>query len=151
MLSISHAVTGAFIASALPHPLLFIPLAFISHFVLDYIIHYDIGVTIKTHHLSKIQIVFWESLDLLGAVILVALFWQQTPDHFTWQIWLGALAAITPDIIESTDYFFSRPLKILQPFYHFHHTYHHSTKNVFLGLLTQVILILALGYTVIFN
>jgi hypothetical protein len=163
MISIAHAVTGAFIASYLPHqPELYLPLAFASHFALDYLTHYDIGVAMKAGKWHKLKILVWESLDLLGAMILVACIWQQWPvlacrdlqcwqQTLNWPIWWGALAAIIPDFIEATDYFLERPLKFLQPFYNFHQRYHHSTKNAFWGLLPQAILVLALWGFVSFN
>jgi hypothetical protein len=149
MVSISHAVTGAYIASMMPdQPWLYLPLAFGSHFVLDYVTHFDLGIAMKMYRWNKLEIAIWESLDLLVAGVLVAVIWGQSAANFNWAIWLGALVSVTPDFMEATDYFFECPLKILKPFYKFHHDFHNSTRNVFWGLLPQVILVITLGVVV---
>lgn len=45
MTATSHALTGAVIGLAIGQPLLAIPLAFASHFVMDSIPHFDFGVS----------------------------------------------------------------------------------------------------------
>jgi hypothetical protein len=163
MLSIAHVVTGAFIASQLPQqPWLYLPLALASHFILDFVTHYDVGIAAKIYHFSKKQIAFWAGLDLLGAIILVFLIWPQNTifacrsfnclqQTIPWPLWGAALLAILPDFMEATDYFFERPLPILKRFYRFHHDYHHSTRSAFWGLLPQVILVLAVWGMVHFS
>lgn len=151
MLSIAHALTGVFIADTLPSPWLFIPLALISHFVLDHIHHYDAGTGLHEDKRRLYVAAIWAFLDLVGAVVFIALIWRQTPTHFTWQIWLAAFVAILPDLLESTELFFHRPLKILQPLYSFHEYIHRSIKNRFWGLLTQVILVIFIYVLVITN
>ncbi len=151
MLSIAHAITGAFIADTLPSPWLFIPLALASHFILDHVHHYDAGTGLHEGKRKLYVAAVFAFLDLVGAAVLLALIWRQTPTHFTWQIWLAAFVAILPDILESTELFFHRPLKILQPLYSFHEYIHRSTKNPFWGILTQVILVVFIYALVITN
>ncbi len=152
MMSAAHAVTGAFIASCLPSPWLFIPLAFASHFLLDHVQHFDAGTGMRTGKQRFYTIVVLAFLDLLIAALLIAIFWRQTlPSHFTWTIWLGAFFGILPDILESTQLFFHHSFAVLQPLYHFHEYVHRSTTNVFWGILPQVILILCIGLSVMIN
>lgn len=151
MLSIAHALTGAFIADTLPSPWLFIPLALASHFVLDHVHHYDAGTGLHEGKRKLAVAAFLAFLDLVAAVIFIVFIWRQTPAHFTWQIWLAAFVAILPDLLESTELFFHRPLKILQPLYTFHKYIHRSTKNRFWGLLSQAILIAFIYFLVITN
>ena len=151
MLSIAHAVTGAFIAANLPCPWIFAPLAFFSHFVLDHVYHYDAGVAMRDGHWRLFTTAIVAGLDLCLAAILVAIFWRQSPTHFTWQIWLGAFFAILPDLIESFELFFSHPLKIFQPLSRLHHRVHRSTSNIFFGLLPQVILVAFIGIISLLN
>lgn len=152
MISVSHAFTGAFIAHCFPaQPLVYLPLSFASHFLLDYVIHYDIGVAAKIYHFSKKKMIAWELLDLLGAVLLITLIFKQSLHNFNLDLYLGALSGITPDLLQATDYVLKRPLKILAPFYAFHHRFHRSTKNAFWGLLPQAILLITLGLLVTFK
>ena len=151
MMSVAHAVTGAFIASQLPEPWLFVPLAFASHFVLDHVAHFDAGTNMKNPRRKMFVTLLAAAGDLLLAFILIALIWKQTPTHFSWQIWLGAFCGILPDVLESTELFFHRPLKILQPLYQFHEKVHRSTTNAFWGLLPQIILVIFVALLVTFN
>ena len=151
MVSIAHAVTGAFIASRLPQPSIYVPLCLASHFLLDYVHHYDVGVAMKKYHFNKKQIVFWEALDLIGAVALVAIFFQQTPGHFSPNIWTGAFTGILPDLIEASNFFFHRPMNIFRPFYYFHEHYHHSTQVFWWGVVPQIILVSIIALLVTFS
>ena len=151
MVSVAHALTGSFIAHTLPYPWIYIPLAIASHFVLDYIHHYDIGVAMRQHHFSKWQIVFLESLDLLVSAGLIILIWRQSPSHLDLHVWSGAFFGILPDILETTDYFFERPLPILRPLYWLHDRFHHSTTDVFWGSLPQIILVSIIAVVTIFS
>jgi len=139
--SIAHAAAGSFIAATFPSPWVYIPLCLLSHFALDFVRHFDVGVAMKMRHFSKLEIVFWEGLDLLIAVGVVAFAWRQTPTSWQPHIWWGAFFGILPDILEASDYFFERPLAILHPLYYLHETFHHSTRDVIWGVLPQVILV----------
>ncbi len=141
MVSIAHAAAGSFIAATFPSPWVYIPLCLASHFALDFVRHFDVGVAMKMHHFSKKEIVFYEALDLLIAFGVVAFAFRQTPDHFQLHIWLGAFFGILPDILETSDYFFQHPIQLLSPLYYLHDTYHHSTKSVLWGSLPQIILV----------
>lgn len=69
MIGFNHALTGALIAKILPLPLA-IPLAFISHFVLDSLPHY--GIPNRKRDKSMVwRLVFL--LDFLGTLGLAAL------------------------------------------------------------------------------
>lgn len=96
MTATNHAVTGAIVGLAVANPLLAIPLAFVSHFALDAIPHFDppgnADKRIATHDFRK-QLL----LDALccGALVL-ALFLTGV------QNWLNAaicaFAAASPDL-----------------------------------------------------
>ena len=151
MLSISHAVTGAFIAYTIPNIWIFAPLAFISHFFLDHVRHFDVGTGIKKKSRRLAWTLYWTIIDLLLAALLIILIWQQKLTNYHWQLWIGAFFGILPDLLESTDLFFHRTFKILTPLYHLHEKIHRSTANVFWGLLPQFILVIVISLLVIFN
>lgn len=153
MLSISHALTGAFIAHNLPEPYLFVPLALLSHYFLDHIYHFDAGVGIKNGKRKLTTTFFLASADLLLALILVAVLWKQSPTNFSWQIWLGAFFGVLSDLLEIPQTIFRQTwhLKLLQPFYSWHDKFHRSTTNVFWGLLPQFILVSFIVVITLFN
>ena len=95
----NHALTGALIGLTVANPLLALPAAFLSHFVLDVIPHYDVpGETHEQRMASKqfliVQIV-------LGAVLcfaLVVLLAVAQPKHWILAAFC-AFIATTPDML----------------------------------------------------
>ncbi|EKD43638.1 MAG: hypothetical protein ACD_72C00193G0001, partial [uncultured bacterium] len=76
MLSVSHAVTGAFIAAKLPHPALYVPLILASHYLEDWIPHWDVGTGLSNGTRKRSTAFILEIFDLAIALGLVYLFWQ---------------------------------------------------------------------------
>lgn len=102
MLATSHALTAGVILKTIPDPKIALPLAFISHFVLDLIPHWDF-MTDKNHHgnswtLAKdgdlpkrtalasgdvflgAGLTFWLFGDLNPWLLLAAIIFSQLPD-----------------------------------------------------------------------
>lgn len=88
MTGTNHALTGAVIAGAIGNPIIALPVAFVSHFLLDGLPHFGEGV----HALSKLTKSVW-LLDffLLSCLMLFLLLSQN------WIFFAGAFAAISPD------------------------------------------------------
>lgn len=89
MTGTNHALTGAYIAGAIGNPLIFVPVAFVSHFVLDSLPHFGEAFG-KRKKLSKAVWVVDFTLLLIGLAILLV--------TSNWLLILGALAAISPDL-----------------------------------------------------
>lgn len=90
MIATSHALTGAAIGSVVKKPFLAIPLAFISHFMIDALPHFGINMTF-----GSTAMVWWLILDGL-ALCAVALFLKkrvQSPLFLA----ICAFAAMAPD------------------------------------------------------
>jgi hypothetical protein len=96
----NHALTGAAIGLALSaHPALALPAAFLSHFVLDAIPHFEM----PNNNIGTTRFRNYLVLDMLLCVLLVvALFALGTP-HW-WLVSLCAFVATTPDFMWVTDY-----------------------------------------------
>lgn len=93
MLTTPHAVTGATIAVLLPHPLLCVPVAIASHFVLDSVPHWQETLAPYTPtRKTYIRI----PIDLALALVLVAFIARLQPEHVG-LIWTGAISANVPD------------------------------------------------------
>lgn len=96
MLSTPHLLVGAAIIVAIPNPAISLPLAFISHFALDSIPHWDgspkapfnkkttLGIILD--YAFGITIVFWLSFGLANHLLIL----------------LGAFLATLPDFILGT-------------------------------------------------
>lgn len=97
MLATNHALTGALIASALPLPIA-VPLAFVSHFVLDALPHYGIASKLRNRSKTyKIIVASDITIALTGAIGLAVL--------HKWHMEIGAWVAWSPDLLWVIYYF----------------------------------------------
>src|SRR3989344_5118400 len=97
----NHAAMGAVIALSIKEPVLVLPLAIISHYVLDALPHFGypggggFGEAFK-HKLTY----FYGLLDLLASIILVTLIWGTS-----WLVYTAAFVGVAPDIANVYRYF----------------------------------------------
>lgn len=141
MLSISHALTGAFIATKLHNPLLAIPAVLASHYLEDWILHWDVGTGLSTGTRKKSTAIFLEIFDLLISVGLVYAWFQAGNPALNLDAWFGAFLGLLPDFVEAPRNFLKYNPPVLKFFNDFHHGFHHSTPNMLLGLLPQFVVI----------
>lgn len=112
MIALNHALTGAAIAIAIKQPALVIPLAFLSHFVLDTIPHFgDMPFYSYGHPLFPYAMAA-DGLLTIGSVGALMAF---NPDQAL-IIGLGAAFAILPDVFWLGHY----SLKWKHWFFRFH-------------------------------
>lgn len=141
MLSIPHSLTGAFIASKLAHPALYIPLTLASHYFQDWIPHWDCGTGLSSGKRKRSTAVIMEVFDLIFTVLLIYYFFQHGKSDIQWHIWTGALFGIVPDLLEAPRNFLKWEPWFLKPINAFHAKFHESIPNMWLGLLPQVIIV----------
>ncbi len=144
MLETPHVALGAAIAVAIPNPLISIPLAFASHFLLDMTPHWNphLNTEMKKHgHLTQ-QTLFIIGLDLACAVLLTIFIARSDVN-----IYLAAFAAILPDIAEGPYFLFGWRNKYLDPILRFQKSIQ-ANANIFWGLLTQVLVLLGSLYII---
>lgn len=101
MTGLNHATTGALIAAAIVNPILAIPLAFASHFVLDATPHFgwDFDQDVFERNRSKelrIAVAFEFPLSIAAIIILPILI---RPITSWWVTLLSILAAMAMDLI----------------------------------------------------
>lgn len=103
MNTLNHSATGASIAITLGNPAVALPLAFVSHFVLDALPHYGYpnngGYVEALKH--KKYILFSMGYETLGFLILIILLLGQS-----WLVWIAALVALSPDLKWPYRYWF---------------------------------------------
>jgi|GEM_PF-297331 len=139
MLSISHTLTGAFIASKLPHPALYIPLTLASHYFEDWVPHWDVGTGLSNGKRKRKTAFLLEIVDLAISLAAIYYFWQSGQNEIQYHIWIGAFVGLVPDFLEAPRNFLKWEPWFLKPLNNFHHLFHNSTTNMVLGLTPQFI------------
>lgn len=139
MLSVSHTLTGAFIASKLPQPALYIPLSLAAHYFQDWIPHWDVGTGLSNGK-RKISTALWlELADIAISVAAIYFFWQANQSEIQYHVWLGAGASLIPDFLETPRNFLKWEPSFLKHINKFHNWFHHSVPNKIIGLTPQII------------
>jgi hypothetical protein len=141
MLSISHALTGAFIAVKVPNPIISVPLILASHYIEDWILHWDVGTGLSNGTRKKQTAIILELFDLAISAGLVYWFFQSESVSLNFAAWFGAFIGLLPDFLEAPRNFLRYNPWWLKPLNDFHHGFHHSTPNMVLGLLPQILVV----------
>lgn len=151
MLSIPHSLTGAFIASKLPHPILYIPLTLAMHYLCDWIPHWDVGTGLSVGKRKRSSAIILELVDLaLTAGLIYWFFFKDfgkpvdLNDAYTFHIWMGALMGIAPDLVEAPRNFLKWEPRFIKPLNEFHGMFHHSTPNILVGIVPQILLVVVI-------
>jgi hypothetical protein len=126
MTATNHVLTGAIIGASIGSPLLALPIALLSHFLLDAVPHYS-DETMHHAHKSFIAILFTDMV--LAASILI---WLALMSPVGWQIMVAcAVVAASPDLMWLPPWLIELKGKIPKPFgkiRQFHHAVQWSTK-----------------------
>ncbi len=146
MLSISHSLTGSFLAITMPQPWLFVPAVFASHYLEDWIPHWDVGTGLSSGKRARLTAVILEIIELVITAILVYWFFQAGRRDINWLAWFGAGIALIPDFIEAPRNFLKWEPWFLKPLNDLHRAFHHSTPNMVLGLAPQLVLWLVIWW-----
>ena len=100
MTATNHALTGALIAVVVDQPLLAIPLALASHFVLDILPHFGVSKNPKVRNASKLfRRVTITDLLICGLIFLVAPLVYDNLGVSLIVLWACMFAAICPDLV----------------------------------------------------
>ena len=142
MLSLAHAPVGALIAVKIGNPFIALPIIFASHFLMDWIPHWDVGAGMSKGIRKKDDAIKMEIVELFLTFALVFAWWQVGNPQIAWLAWFGAFIGILPDLIKSPKLFFNFTPAWLKPFNEFHDSFHCSTQNKLIGLTPQVITLL---------
>lgn len=144
MLSISHSLTGAFLASCVPHPLFYVPASIGAHYLEDWIPHWDVGTGLSSGKRKRSTAILLEIVELGISVGLVYLFFQRGQTTFQYHIWAGAFFCLLPDFMEAPRNFLKWEPSFLKGLNNLHGLFHHSTPNMLFGLTPQFVVIAAI-------
>ena len=146
VLETPHVVVGAAIALKVKNPLLAIPLAFASHFVLERVPHWNphLNTELKTYGSVTRSTTYLVVLDALLALAFGStLALKQLPDQLSTLTTLSCcFASVLPDVIEAPYYFLKQRSELIERWIQFQKSIQADT-SVFWGLATQVITVLA--------
>lgn len=147
MTATAHALVSAAIAASIPNPLLSIPLAFVSHFVMDAVPHWDFGTNWRTRAKAKTGAV--ATLDTILGFSLAYLLFAGKVESVT--LFLTMIAGNLPDWMEAPYYIFFATQKKRRPtknarfwerltfdIYKIENVFHAKAQAP-LGIVTQII------------
>ncbi|HUD21070.1 MAG TPA: hypothetical protein VMQ44_03335 [Candidatus Saccharimonadales bacterium] len=146
MLTTPHATTGAVIAVLIPIPIVAIPLAIASHYVLDTIPHWQevLGPDYRPTKWTCLRL----PVDIVLALSLV--YWAATLHPNTaLVIWLSAIAANLPDLdslVPLLPIFLKN--KIVKKYWDWHCRIQNETPKPY-GIITQFAFVL-IGLTLVY-
>ncbi len=145
MLETPHVVIGAAIATKIPNPLLAIPLAFASHFILDRIPHWNPHSYTEIQKNNKIsQNTTVVALVDVGLSLGLGLFMasRSLPNYgHAVTILASSFAAVAPDVIKSPFFLCGVRKGWIKKWVDFERSLQIETDNIILGLSTQALLI----------
>lgn len=144
MLETPHVFVGAAIATKIPDPLIAIPLAFVSHFILEMVPHWNPHLNSETEKYgyptkrSTAIVVADSSLALISGSLIA---YSALPDMGqALTILFACLASVLPDLIEAPYFFLKIKNKLIQKWIVFQKSIQNDT-GIFWGLLTQTLTI----------
>jgi hypothetical protein len=146
MLETPHVIVGAAIATKLGNPLLAFPLAFMSHFVLEKVPHWNPHLNTETKkygHPTKQTTIIVTIDAVLALATGTYLASRALPDvGFALTILFSCLFSILPDLIEAPYFFLNMRSKAIKNWIKFQKSLQVDTTP-FWGMLTQGITIAA--------
>ena len=146
MLETPHVIVAAAIASKIPNPLISIPLAFASHFILDMTPHWNPHLTSDSKKfggaskMSIILIIIDSTTALLSGLFIA---YRVLPDVFlSLGIILACFISVFPDVIEAPFYFLGLKSEVMKKWIALQKSIQ-SNASPIVGSLTQIIIICA--------
>lgn len=142
MLEFNHSLTGAFIAYSIPNPLVSLPTAFLSHFVLDLLPHWNPSLTNDKKKFGRVSsqtflIILLDSF--IGLLLGFGLAYRKLPYSNEFLIVIaGSFLAVLPDLVEMPYYFFNVDNSFIQKFIKFQ-SKHQFKVSFWPGIIFQII------------
>lgn len=146
MLETPHVAVGAAIASKIPNPLIAIPLAFASHFILDMTPHWNphLNTEIKKYGKVTTKTKQFIILDVVVALGVGGFFaYRALPDtNHALVILAASFASVLPDVIEGPNFFLGMKSKAITQWIKLQKAIQNDAGLLW-GLTTQVVTIAA--------
>ena len=153
MLETPHVVVGAAIASKIPNPLISIPLALASHFVLDKVPHWNPHLNTELKKFGKVTdqsklIVVIDVIFALASGLYITSLAGPNVNH-QYVVLAASFTAVLPDVIEAPHFFLNIKSKLISRWIAFQKSIQNDTSPI-LGLGIQIAT-MAAAFVWIFN
>jgi len=141
VLETPHVIIGAAIATKIPNPLISLPLAFGSHFLLDKMPHWNPHLNTEIKKTGKVS---KRSTEIIAIDVMVALIsgffiaTQGTSLNHQVVILAAAFLSVAPDVVEGPYFFLGYKNKAIDKWMKFQKSIQFDVSPV-PGLLTQVV------------
>lgn len=147
MLETPHVALGSAIAVAIPNPIISLPLAFASHFILDMVPHWNPHINTEMNKFGKLtkQTLTIISVDMIFAILLTVWLAKSNP-----YVYLASFLSILPDLAEGPYFLYGWKNKYLDIILKFQRSIQ-ANANLFWGLVTQILIIAGSLYWIFAN
>lgn len=151
MLELPHVLVGAAIGVTVSNPLLALPLSLASHFITDYLPHWNphINTEIKKYGSITKKSLLILAADSGGALILGSMIAYQKSlslSQFT-IIMACCLLSVLPDVLEIPYYFFKKKIKWMENLIDFQRAHQWNVPALW-GILAQVIVAIGMLFII---
>lgn len=141
MLTISHALIGASIATRIANPIISLPIAIVIHFICDLIPHWDVGVDRRARSTKETFVL--AAIDVILAIILMfAFFSSKVPTTYLLSMFF---ASTLPDWLEAPYLFLNWNFFPFESIYRFQSKLQQKLQLP-LGLITQALVVFLVYY-----
>jgi len=146
MLETPHVIVGAAIASKIPNPLISLPLAFGSHFILDKVPHWNPHLNTETQKYGKVTkkstalVAMDVGLALVSGLTIASTSLPSVSHALV--ILFGSFFAVLPDVVEGPYFFLNYKTNFIKKWIAFQKSIQTDTTPI-PGLLIQVLTIVA--------
>jgi hypothetical protein len=146
VLETPHVAVGAAIATKVTNPVLSLPLAFASHFILEKVPHWNPHLNSEKKQYGKVtpnstKIVVIDSTLALSSGLYIAMAYGQSPQH-SLIIIAASFLSVLPDVIEAPYLFLNVKSKFIQRWMALQKSLQENAALV-PGLLTQILVYFA--------
>lgn len=138
MLELPHTLVGAAIATVIPNPLISLPLALLSHFITDYVPHWNPHLNTELKTLGEVStrskvIVMADA----GLALMIGTYIAARSNNFI-VVMLACFLAVAPDVAEIPYYFLGlKNISWIRKLIDYQRA-HQWNVPAFWGILTQV-------------
>lgn len=144
MLETPHVAVGAAIATKVANPFVSLPLAFLSHLLLEKVPHWNPHLNTEKKTFGKVTkksttIVIIDSLSALSLGVWIALSKSSNFEQFV-IILLACLFSVLPDLVEAPYFFLNLKSNLIERWIKFQKSLQVDT-SVVPGLATQILTI----------
>lgn len=146
MLETPHVAVGIAIASKVTNPLISLPLALASHFILDKTPHWNPHLNLELRDYGKVKPktkLFITADSTLALVIGLYAVYNQLPNtNMAMIVFAGAFLSVLPDVVEIPHYFLEIRTKLMDTYIKWQKSIQFDVE-IKLGIAIQTIVTLA--------